>query len=165
VLQYILTLWVRSHWVSHHFEVPTLHQEFGSMEYKNFLHSYIKYIMFKCVSVEISLLCYQFVLYLWHNIYMTHIARVWPLAYGPSMPGFSCSRRTVQFKCSLRDSVFPVGQKGYTFNRTELSSLFINPLTPELNPSAQRCLTRFFYWGFCFLNRATNKCNNYSFRF
>jgi hypothetical protein len=30
----------------------------------------------------------------------------------------------------------------------------LNPLTPELNPSAQRCLTRFFYWGFCFLNRA-----------
>jgi hypothetical protein len=29
----------------------------------------------------------------------------------------------------------------------------INPLTPELNPSAQRCLTRFFYWEFCFLNR------------
>jgi hypothetical protein len=24
----------------------------------------------------------------------------------------------------------------------------INPLTPELNPSAQRCLTRFFYWGY-----------------
>jgi hypothetical protein len=29
-----------------------------------------------------------------------------------------------------------------------------NPLTPELNPSAQRCLTRFFYWEFFFLNRA-----------
>jgi hypothetical protein len=29
----------------------------------------------------------------------------------------------------------------------------INPLTPELNPSAQRCLARFFYLGFCFLNR------------
>jgi hypothetical protein len=25
--------------------------------------------------------------------------------------------------------------------------LLINPLTPELNPSVQRCLTRFFYWG------------------
>jgi hypothetical protein len=24
---------------------------------------------------------------------------------------------------------------------------FINPLTPELNPSAQRCLTRFFLLG------------------
>src|SRR5215470_11121316 len=24
----------------------------------------------------------------------------------------------------------------------------------ELNPSAQRCLTRFFYWGICSLNRA-----------
>jgi hypothetical protein len=31
---------------------------------------------------------------------------------------------------------------------------YINPLTPKLNPSAQRCLTRNFYWGFCFLNRA-----------
>jgi hypothetical protein len=30
----------------------------------------------------------------------------------------------------------------------------LNPLTPELNPSAQRCLTIFFYWRFCFLNRA-----------
>jgi hypothetical protein len=29
-----------------------------------------------------------------------------------------------------------------------------NPLTPELNPSAQRCLTRFFNWGFCFFYRA-----------
>jgi hypothetical protein len=29
-----------------------------------------------------------------------------------------------------------------------------NPLTPELNPSAQRSLTRLFYWGFCFLNHA-----------
>jgi hypothetical protein len=34
------------------------------------------------------------------------------------------------------------------------SNLVINPLRPELNPSAQRCLTRFFYLGFCFLNRA-----------
>jgi hypothetical protein len=29
-----------------------------------------------------------------------------------------------------------------------------NPLAPELNPSAQHCLKRFCYWGFCFLNRA-----------
>jgi hypothetical protein len=28
-----------------------------------------------------------------------------------------------------------------------LNTLF-NPLTPELNPSAQRCLTRFFTWDF-----------------
>jgi hypothetical protein len=26
----------------------------------------------------------------------------------------------------------------------DISSQWINPLTPELNPSAQRCLTRFF---------------------
>jgi hypothetical protein len=26
-----------------------------------------------------------------------------------------------------------------------------NPLTPELNPSARRCLPRFFYWGLHFL--------------
>jgi hypothetical protein len=32
--------------------------------------------------------------------------------------------------------------------------LDFNPLTLELNPSAQRCLTRLFYWGFFFLNRA-----------
>jgi hypothetical protein len=31
---------------------------------------------------------------------------------------------------------------------------FFSPLTPELNSSAQRFLTIFFYWGFCFLNRA-----------
>jgi hypothetical protein len=30
----------------------------------------------------------------------------------------------------------------------------INPLTPELNPSAQRCLMKFFTGGYCFLNRA-----------
>jgi hypothetical protein len=29
----------------------------------------------------------------------------------------------------------------------------INPSTLELNPSAQRCLTRFLYWGFCYFNR------------
>jgi hypothetical protein len=29
--------------------------------------------------------------------------------------------------------------------------LFINPLTPELNPSAQRCLTRFFTGDFASL--------------
>jgi hypothetical protein len=34
----------------------------------------------------------------------------------------------------------------------------LNPLMPELNPSTQRCLTRFFYWGFCFLNRAFCYC-------
>jgi hypothetical protein len=28
------------------------------------------------------------------------------------------------------------------------TSAHINPLTPELNPSAQRCLMRFFKWGF-----------------
>jgi hypothetical protein len=34
---------------------------------------------------------------------------------------------------------------------------WLNPLKPELNPSAQRCLTIFFYWGFCFLDRAFRK--------
>jgi hypothetical protein len=46
----------------------------------------------------------------------------------------------------------------------------INPLTPELNPSAQRCLTRFFL-GILLLEACisliyawkTSKCNNYSF--
>jgi hypothetical protein len=51
-------------------------------------------------------------------------------------------------------------------------STVINPLTPELNPSAQRCLTRFFAgdfasWTVHFVNMIyawkTNKCNNYSF--
>jgi hypothetical protein len=45
----------------------------------------------------------------------------------------------------------------------------ISPLTPELNPSAQRCLTRFFTgefgsWTVHFVHVCkTNKCNNYSF--
>jgi hypothetical protein len=51
-----------------------------------------------------------------------------------------------------------------------ISSNIINPLTPELNPSAQRCLTRFFT-GILLLEPfisliyawKTNKCNNYSF--
>jgi hypothetical protein len=50
------------------------------------------------------------------------------------------------------------------------NSFFINPLTPELNPSAQRCLTRSFTadfasWTVHFVNICvkTNKCNNYSF--
>jgi hypothetical protein len=30
------------------------------------------------------------------------------------------------------------------FSISDKLSLNINPLTPELNPSAQRCLTRFF---------------------
>jgi hypothetical protein len=37
---------------------------------------------------------------------------------------------------------------------TTVVETLINPLTPELNPSAQRWLTIFFYWGFSFLNRA-----------
>jgi hypothetical protein len=36
--------------------------------------------------------------------------------------------------------------------------LTLNPLMPELNPSVQRCLTRFFYWGFFFLNHAFYYC-------
>jgi hypothetical protein len=47
---------------------------------------------------------------------------------------------------------------------------YVNPLTPELSPSAQRCLTRFFIVILllepCILliyAGKTNKCNNYSF--
>jgi hypothetical protein len=29
-----------------------------------------------------------------------------------------------------------------------LMEFVINPLTPELDPSEQRCLPEFFYWGF-----------------
>jgi hypothetical protein len=39
---------------------------------------------------------------------------------------------------------FPEEKRYYLFN----------PSKPELNPSAQRCLTRFLNGGFCFLNRA-----------
>jgi hypothetical protein len=42
---------------------------------------------------------------------------------------------------------------------------YINPLTPELNPSAQRCLTRFFTGDFAsctahFVNICVNKPKN-----
>jgi hypothetical protein len=46
--------------------------------------------------------------------------------------------------------------------------MYINPLTPELDPSAQRSLTRFFTGDFAFepwisliYAWKTNKCNNY----
>jgi hypothetical protein len=32
--------------------------------------------------------------------------------------------------------------------------MYINPLMPELSSSVQRCLMRFFYWGFWFLDHA-----------
>jgi predicted methyltransferase len=43
--------------------------------------------------------------------------------------------------------------KNYNSEHYKLCCAFINPLTTELNPTAQRCLTRFFYWGFFSLNR------------
>jgi hypothetical protein len=50
------------------------------------------------------------------------------------------------------------------------TAININPLTPELNPSAQRYLTRYFTgdfasWTMHFVNICvkTNNCNNYSF--
>jgi hypothetical protein len=36
----------------------------------------------------------------------------------------------------------------WKWNLLTLQSVNVNPLTPELNPSAQRCLPRFFYRGF-----------------
>jgi hypothetical protein len=33
-------------------------------------------------------------------------------------------------------------------NSSSIWAILINPLTPELNPSAQRCLTKFFTWDF-----------------
>jgi hypothetical protein len=39
-------------------------------------------------------------------------------------------------------------------NYYSVSRRQFNPLTPGLNLSEQRCLTRYFYWGFCFLDRA-----------
>jgi hypothetical protein len=35
-----------------------------------------------------------------------------------------------------------------------LLKIYFNPLMPELNPSAQRYLMQFFYWGLWFLNHA-----------
>jgi hypothetical protein len=43
--------------------------------------------------------------------------------------------------------------KVYCFT-TQKRAGFLNPLKLELKPSAQRCLTRFLYWGFYFLNRS-----------
>jgi hypothetical protein len=42
----------------------------------------------------------------------------------------------------------------YRGNMSEKCHVWFNPLTPELKPSAQRSLTRIFYWGFFFLNSA-----------
>jgi hypothetical protein len=55
---------------------------------------------------------------------------------------------------------------------TRKETYHVNPLTPELNPSEQRCLTRFLL-GILLLEPCilliyawkTNKCNNYSFSF
>jgi hypothetical protein len=41
---------------------------------------------------------------------------------------------------------------GNTHQHSKPCFIYINPLTPELNPSAQCCLTWIFYWEFCFLN-------------
>jgi hypothetical protein len=63
--------------------------------------------------------------------------------------------------CKIRTTVQCI--RKYYIHYSKLSGLgqfdtptgsSINRLTPELNPSAQRCLTRFLYWGLCFLNRA-----------
>jgi hypothetical protein len=45
----------------------------------------------------------------------------------------------------------------WIWSRQPRSSRYLclfNTLTLELNPPAQCCLTKFFYWEFCFLNRA-----------
>jgi hypothetical protein len=61
----------------------------------------------------------------------------------------TCSSQTV-IQNSKSETKFRNTLLGQALN---IGSL-INSLMPELNPSTQRCLTRFFYWGFCFLNRA-----------
>jgi hypothetical protein len=62
------------------------------------------------------------------------------------------------------------GKTGEKYSRKIfVSRKILNPLTPELNPSAQRCLTRFLL-GILLLEPCisliyalkTNKCNNYS---
>jgi WD40 repeat protein len=42
----------------------------------------------------------------------------------------------------------------WTKDNNSISEVWFNPSVPELNPSVQHWLTRIFYWGFCFLNRA-----------
>jgi hypothetical protein len=39
-----------------------------------------------------------------------------------------------------------------SFWNSNVSTEQFNPSKLELNPSAQRCLTRFFYWEFCLVN-------------
>jgi hypothetical protein len=61
-------------------------------------------------------------------------------------------------------------QPGRGFNHPPQSNAEVNPLTLELNPSTQRCLTRFFI-SILLLEKCisliyawkTNKYNNYSF--
>jgi hypothetical protein len=81
-----------------------------------------------------------------HIGFVLHVARHFLLHIAPSclneLNSYEINRTAVWSKGNSNCRVAAAGG-----NR-------INPLTPELNHSAQRCQTRIFYWGFCFLNRA-----------
>jgi hypothetical protein len=49
--------------------------------------------------------------------------------------GFTSLPKEEMLKIHPKNPTASAGKEGYKY---------INPLTPELNPSAQRCLTRFF---------------------
>jgi hypothetical protein len=72
--------------------------------------------------------------------------------------------------CSLLLHPLARSSLNQTCRKNILGNKSFNPLTPELNPSAQRCLTRFFTSAFAhrtlhFVNICvkTNKYTNYSF--
>jgi hypothetical protein len=51
----------------------------------------------------------------------------------------------LELRIRLKPSPIANGWYQKSFDKCSLMILFyINPLTPELNPSAQRCMTRFF---------------------
>jgi hypothetical protein len=53
------------------------------------------------------------------------------------------SQHSTYWLCSC-ESIVPLTALGQRMEHEVNVGLVINPLTPEFNPSAQRCLTRFF---------------------
>jgi hypothetical protein len=61
----------------------------------------------------------------------------------PSGPVKGCNGMALPFifTFSQHKNTVPTAQRTHCITE-------INPLTPELNPSAQRCMPRFFIWDF-----------------
>jgi hypothetical protein len=82
---------------------------------------------------------------------LTHIPLGFDWMSNWDEPDFNClllQLSAARWRPKLRGIV---GKNAFGLNN--ITDIFVNPLTAGLNPSAQRCLTR-FYCGFCFLNHA-----------